>query len=384
MNISKSLIACAITLANAHSAHAIEFNVGDINFNPYARLVGGIDYVNHAYEAGISGSKVEVAGNQWGTSYFGLAMSVPLMDKWVGIGRLESGFGTDTGATSEDDVLFNRAAYVGVKHEIFGQLTAGTHLVIAQDMIDMDPMAFQSIGINTLVNGANDGAADNSVQYRSAEFYGLSAAYMHQFGGEVGAPKRASGDGVTLVYRLGNAKLRALYQTRTDDFSRYTGGAFYGLGSQGQWLYVKNTALAGSYDFGPAKLFVGYQRIEAPDAGHGLSYTFDDEAKMGWVGVNYQVTDKLTLLGAAYQVKQTFSNKKTSLFTAGMNYEMNDYFTFYSTLGYISNNEVAASLVSSVGDNNHALSYDEVSCEDTASCNGSNQLGGYTGVVFKF
>ena len=383
MNISKTLLACTITLAVAHSAQAIEFNVADVTFNPYARLVGGIDYVNHSFKAGVAGSKVEVAGNQWGTSYYGLGMSVPLIEQWVGIGRLESGFGTDTGAINEEDVLFNREANVGVKHPTFGQLTAGTHLVIAQDMVEMDPMAFQSIGLNTLVNGANDGTADNSVLYRSAEFYGLSAAYMHQFGGEVGAPKRSSGDGVTLAYRLGNAELRALYQARTDNFSRYTGGAFYGLGTQGQWLYVKNTALAGSYDLGPAKLFAGYQRIEAPDAGHGLSYTFDDEAKMGWVGVNYQITDKLSAIGAAYQVKQTYSDKQSTLYAAGVNYEVNKYFTFYSTLGYINNNKVAARLVSNVGNSNHALSYDEVSCENTSSCNGASQLGGYTGVVFK-
>lgn len=71
-----------------------------------------------------------------------------------------------------------------------GDCEKGTHLVIAQDMAEMDPMAFQSIGLNTLVNGANDGAADNSLRYRSAEFYGLSAAYMHQLGGSRGSETR--------------------------------------------------------------------------------------------------------------------------------------------------------------------------------------------------
>lgn len=382
MKLSKTFIACAIAFVASHS-QAVEFKVADATFTPYARLVGGIDYINHGYKAGVSGSRIEVASNQWGTSYFGMGLSVPVMPHLSAIGQLESGFGTGTGATNDENVLFNRQANVGVKHDQFGQLTAGTHLIIAQDIGDMDPMGFQSIGLNTLVNGANDGAAQNSVLYRSAEYYGLSVGYMHEFGGEVGAPKRSSGDGASLAYQYQGAKIRAIYQTRADNYGRYSGGAFYGLGSQGQWTYVKNLVLAASYDFGRAKVFAGYDRVEAPDSGYGLSYTFDDKATMNWVGINYRLTDKLTALGGAYQVKLPYSDKKSTLYAAGVNYAANQYFTVYSTIGYVKNNQIASGLVSSVGNNNHALSYDEVSCQNASDCNGASQLGGYTGVVFK-
>lgn len=383
MKNNKTIIACAIACGVFSISNAAEFSVGEVTVAPYVRIVGGVNYVNNSYKAGIAGNKVEIASNQWGTSYIGTAMSIQLNDEWQGISNLEIGFGTDTGETNDIDSLFNRQANIGVKSADYGQLTLGTHLLIAQDIIDMDPMNFQSIGINTLVNGANDGTAENSLIYRSPQLYGFSVAYMHQFGGEVGNSERSRSDGISLSYQYDGLHIRSIYQERADYYGRYTGGEYYGLGTQGQWLYVQSTIFAGSYDFGDAKVFAGYQKVEAPDSGYGLDYTFDDEAEMVWVGVNYNISKKLKANAAIYQSSKSYSDKESDLYAVGLTYEFNDHFAFYTTLGNISNNKVSSDLIGDVGASNHALSYLEWSCEDTTDCNGASQFGGYTGFVFK-
>lgn len=379
-----TLIAAAVSCTLAPSVQAAEFNYEGITFSPYARVVGGISYVNHGYEAGESGGKLEVASNQWGTSYIGMGMSLAVSDELKGIANIESGFGTLNGETNVEDVLFNRQANVGIGHISYGQLTFGTHLALTQDILDMDPMSFQSMGLNTLVNGVNDTFAENSVIYRSPTLYGFELALMKKFGGEVTDSGRHSGSAASLSYQYDHFKVRAIYQETADEFGRYTGGEYYGLGTQGQWLYAKTEVIAASYQLADAKLTAGYQHVEAPDAGHLLSYTFDTNAKMAWAGVNYAVSPKLIANAAYYRVTQDFSEKTSNLYTLGINYLFNDKFTFYATIGHIGNNTIDPSLVSDVGANNHALSYAEVACDDTTNCDGVSQSGVYTGVVLAF
>ncbi len=381
MKTLHTLLAASVTLAISASAVATELTVNDVTFSPYARVVGGISYINHGYDAGETGSLTEVASNQWGTSYFGAKLSVKLDDHFTGIANVESGFGTLNGETNVEDTLFNRQANVGIAHDQYGQLTFGTHLMLSQDIIDMDPMRFQSIGINTLVNGINDTFAENSVVYRSANYAGFEFAAMQKFGGEVSDSERAKAQAVSLHYQNGGLAVRAIWQASTDEFGRYTGGEYYGLGTQTQWLYAKTAIVAASYQLADTKISAGFEQIKADDAGYLLSYTFDDAADMGWVGVNYQINDKLVANAAFYRITMSYSGKQSNLYALGLNYEFNQHFTFYSTLGYIGNNAISSTFTSDVGVNNHSLDYNEVACEDTADCNGASQLGGYFGVV---
>ncbi|QSX32967.1 porin [Shewanella avicenniae] len=378
-----TLIAAAVTCSLAQTAAAVEFSYEGITFSPYARVVGGISYVNNGYEAGESGSKFEVASNQWGTSYIGSAVTVDIDEDFKAIANIETGFGTLNGETNNEDSLFNRQANVGVWHKDFGQLSFGTHLALSQDIIDMDPMSFQSMGINTLVNGVNDVFAENSVIYRSPTLYGFELGLMKKFGGEVSDSDRHSGSAASLSYEYEDFKIRAIYQEMTDEFGRYTGGEYYGLGTQGQWLYAKSSTVAASYQLNNAKLMAGYQQVKAPDAGHLLSYVFDDKAEMMWAGVNYAFSKKLVGNAGYYHLNQSFSDKTSNLYTVGVNYLVNNHITFYATVGYVDNNEVDATLVSDVGANNHALSYTEVACNSSGNCNGVSQSGIYTGVVLK-
>jgi predicted porin len=384
MKLSKVALSCAIASLFISQANAYEeIKIGEFSIQPYARVVAGVEYTNNLISGGIQGDRWQAAANQWGTSYFGSQFKVNLTDGWQGLVNLESGFGTDNGTMNVPDTLFDRAANAGLTHATFGTLTAGTHLALAQDISVMDPMGFQLYGLNSLTNGANDGSATDAVLYRSAEFGGVSAALMHQFGGVVGDAERSSGDAGELSFNHGGFGFKTIYQQRADKYGRYSGGAFYGLGTQSQWVNVKNWVTAASYEFGPAKLFAGYDSIKAPEAGYASTLTTDQEATVYWTGVNYRVMDKTTLLAGYYHSKLDDSGKTSNLYSAGMNYDWTKYVTLYGTVGYITNNEVSTAVANETGMNSHALNYSEAACEDKSDCDGASQFGAYVGVTVK-
>lgn len=384
MKMSKLAVFFAMTGLCAVNVQAHdEIKFGDFSVTPYARVVAGVDYTNNLISAGLQGDRWQAAANQWGTSYFGGQFKVNLTQGWQGLVNLESGFGTDNGTTNVPDTLFDRAANAGLTHAVYGTLTGGTHLALAQDISAMDPLGFQIYGLNSLTNGANDGSASDSVLYRSSEFAGVSVALMHQFGGVVGDTERSTGDAGELAFKHGGFGFKTIYQQRADKFGRYSGGEFYGLGTNSQWVNVKNWVTAASYDFGPAKLFAGYDSIKAPEAGYASTLNTDTEAKVYWTGVNYQVIDNMTLLAGYYHSKLDASGKTSNLYSAGVNYDWTKYVTLYGTVGYITNNEVSTTVASGAGINNHGLTYSDAACEKQSDCDGASQFGSYVGIVVK-
>ncbi|MCG9714732.1 porin [Shewanella insulae] len=382
MKISNIALVCAATFTFAQNAFAYdEIAIGDFSITPYARIVAGVSYTNNLVDAGLQGSRWEAAANQWGTSYIGLSFGANLTEGWKGVVNLESGFGTNNGAMNVPDTFFDRAANAGLSHENYGTLTIGTHLSLAQDISAMDPLSFQIYGLNSLTNGVNDGSATESVLYRSAEFAGVSVALMHEFGGIVGDAERSTGDGVALSFTHGGFDFKTIYQQRADEYGRYSGGEFYGLGTNSQWINVKNWVSGISYDFGAMKVFAGYDNIKAPEAGYASTLNTDTKANVYWGGLNYQATDNVELLAGYYHSKLDESGKSSSQYTMGVNYDWTKYVTLYGTIGYITNSEVSDIVASGAGINNHGLTYTDAACENLSDCDGASQFGSYVGVV---
>ena len=385
MSIITKFTVAAATAAIVPAAYAYDtFTIGAVELTPYARVVAGVDYTRDIMNSGLQGNRFQVASNQWGTSYWGMTLSVPLQDGWSGVAHLESGFGSNTGRTDDNGTLFNRRSNVGLRNDRFGELTAGNHMWIANDAIHVDPMAHQWIGLNSLVGGRNWGTGPNTVQYTSPVFAGFQGSYMHMAGGAIDDAKRGSGDGVSLSYKRGPLEVRAIADQLADPYGRYTGSTIYGLSSQGEWRYTKEVLLGATYELGKAKLFAGFNRVTAPDAGYGTVAKWDNRADQAWLGINYQASGKLTLLGAAYHLKQEVSGKQSTLLAAGANYDWNKYFSMYMTIGGINNNTIGDSAVSMNGANNHALYYWNMACQGKDSCNGASSYGGYAGFVLKF
>lgn len=383
--IKLSLATLFATVVSIPTAHAYDtFKIGNVEITPYGRVVAGVDYTRDVMSTGMQGSRFQVASNQWGTSYWGVTLRAPLQDGWAGVAHLESGFGSNTGRTDDNGTLFNRRSNVGIASEKFGELTVGNHMWIANDAIYVDPMAHQWIGLNSLVGGRNWGIGPNTVQYTTPVYGGFQASYMHMAGGAIEESKRGSGDGISLSYTRGPLQLRVIADQLADPYGRYTGANVYGLGSQGEWRYSKEMLFGGTYEIGQAKLFAGYNRVTAPDAGYGTVAKWDNKAEQTWLGINYKVSNQLTLLGAAYNLKQDVSGKKSTLFAAGANYDWNQYFSMYVTIGGVNNNAIGADAVSMNGANNHALYYWNMACQAKADCNGASSRGGYAGFVLKF
>ena len=102
---------------------------------------------------------------------------------------------------------------------------------------------------------------------------------------------------------------------------------------------------------------------------------------MAWLGVNYQLTEKTELLAAWYGNKMDYSQKESDLITLGVNYYWTPAVTVYATFGYVSNNEAPDELTNTVGNNSHALNYQEQACSAIDDCNGSSQTGAYFGIT---
>lgn len=383
--IKSKLVLATLIAACFQSALASDtYNLGPVEITPYARVVAGLDYTTDIMNSGMQGNRFQVASNQFGTSYWGASLAIPLSDGWRGVANLESGFGSSNGQTNNNGTLFNRQSNVGLYHERYGKLTLGNHMWIANDAIYLDPMAHQWMGLNSLVGGRNWGIGPNTVQYTTPMVAGFQASYMHMAGGAIDDDKRGSGDGISVSYAKGPLNLRLIADKMADPYGRYTGGATYGLGSQGEWRFSKEVIFGGTYDLGKAKLFAGYNRITAPQAGFATSAKWDDEATQTWLGVNYKATEKLTVLGAAYHLNQDVSGKKSTLLTAGLTYDWNKYFSLYTTIGGINNNTIGDAAASMNGANNHALYYWNIACKDETNCNGSDSYGAYAGFVLKF
>ena len=384
MKKTKLFLAVSLAVA-AQAALAYDtLHIGDVEVTPYARIVAGLDYTKDIVASGVQGDRFQIASNQWGTSFWGVTAAIPLTDGWKGIANLESGFGTNTGQTNNNGTLFNRDSNVGVTHEKFGTLTIGNHMWISNDSLDLDPMGQQWMGLDSLAGGRNWGIGPNTLLYRTPVVAGLQASYMHMAGGAVDATNRGSGNGLSLSYISGPLTLRVIGDEMADAFGRYTGGANYGLGSQGEWRFTKEIIAGGSYQLGAAKLFAGYNRITAPDADYGLAVTYDTKAVQTWLGVNYKLSEKLTWLGAVYHLDESVSGKKTNLFTTGLNYDWNKYFTLYATVGSVHNNTISDSAVEMDGANNHALYYWNTACGGSGDCNGASSFGAYAGFALKF
>lgn len=236
--MNKRLAALAAGLALAGTA-AAQSNV---------TLYGLVD-IGIAHESGgPSGSLTKMdgsglhSGNRWGlrgTEDLGGGLSA--------IFTLESGFNSDTGAGA--GALFGRQSWVGFKGG-FGTVTFGRQYTPLWAAIDgTDAMDGISGGIHNLMRRVV--RTDNTVKYASPDFSGFSGQLAYGFGEVEGNTAASRHIGFGLNYAAGPLVVRLAHHdannaTDTDN--------------------ARNTYLGGSYNFGPAKLFLGHN-IEKGVAG---------------------------------------------------------------------------------------------------------------------
>jgi predicted porin len=245
---------------------------------------------------------------------------------------LESGLTADTGALSQGGLLFGRQAYVGLKSNSYGTLTMGRQysarfLAIAQIA---DP--FQ-VGFSGQAQNILDGDAvrvNNAVKYATPVVSGVSADVLYAPGEVAGVSESGRQLGASVGYNLGKVNVRLAYQGRN--------------GTTLPIATTRNTMLAGTYDFGVAKLHAAYSVNRGPLA-------------KGSVNNNDMLIGATIPLGVhsiriSYVRKddRTAANQDASQIAAGYFYALSKRTDVYAVYSHITNTNGAAFTVNNGSD----------------------------------
>lgn len=291
--------------------------------NVYGRIVAGVDYSTNVSTNGVtSGNRLGSASNQWGTSLFGFRGSEDLGGGLKAVFDLESGFSSNNGMTN-GGALFNRFAYVGLSSATAGTVKLGNFLSISNDVWFIDPLGQQWLGSATLVKGRSWNGAANSIQYESPNMNGFTVNGQYSFGEQAGSSSANSKGGVSLAYVQPTFEVRAIYDIAHDATGHYSD----------VYNTSKEMTLGGTLTLGAAKIFAAYQNLSAPDAAAGAPSKLNHY----WVGVNYQATSALQLIGAAYHVSPNKGAGNANLYAIGANYSLSKRTLLYTTVGTVQN-----------------------------------------------
>lgn len=327
-NTAVQAVACALAVVLSGGASAITIAGTDVSIS--GRVVAGVDVTtNVAKSDGTSGTVVRAASNQWGTSMLNISAEHPFAGGYVGFATLESGFGANTGG-SNDGSLWSRRAFVGVKSDALGKLQFGKNLSISNSVWYIDPMGQNWSGSATLVGGRNWNGAPSSIEYWSPDLGGAGVGVQYSPGGTAGSLKSSAKAGIDAFYSSGPLTLHAIYDVATNASGLY----------DNVYSASKEYILGGTYQFGPAKLFAGYNYISAPNA----AVNTPTSVKQAWVGVNYQLNQPLLLRAALYSggsnVDATvggYGGKKGTLLTLGADYAVDKQVVLWGTVAAIKN-----------------------------------------------
>ncbi|MBD9533114.1 MULTISPECIES: porin [Comamonas] len=288
------------------------------------RLVGGAEYIDKIANAqGGTDSLTRAANNQWGTSMLGFSGSEDLGAGTKAIFNLEGGFGSSTGDFSN----FNRRAFVGLSSKSMGTLQVGRNLLNSNDVWNLDPTGQQFMGSATLVQGRNWQGLSNAIEYTTPNMAGLTVNAQYGFGEKADNSKANRSEGLSAAYTQGNLEVRAIYTSRRDAMGSYSD----------VYKHSQEAIIGATYRWGAAKWFTAYDHVKAKHAKAGAP----DRLKHGWVGVRYDATPQLTLIGAGYRVLANPGHGSATLLMLGADYRLSKRTFLYASLGGVSNSAQA-------------------------------------------
>jgi len=324
--IARTTLATAAALASlagvASMAHA-ESSV---------ELYGLVDmgYMNDHDETRGTGQSID-SGNESG-SRWGIRGVEDLGDGLKAVFQLESGFNGDDGTSAQDDRLFGRWAYVGLRSDTFGELRLGRQWVLGREWGgEATPfsIAWSRSGLGTTF-GYNDGdfgasgIASNMVMWRSPKFLGgLQGAvgYSYAMDGpeEFGNSNNDRVLTAGLRYARGPVRVALTYEHLYADQNRTFGG---GKPVQN----ATNWQLGGSYDFEVVRIYAGAGRIS--DASRGPARGMDKD--YAWTtGVRVPVG-----AGAFLASWQQTTNSKVQAWAVGYQYDLSKRTDLYAFLNH--------------------------------------------------
>lgn len=324
-SINKTLVAAAAAVAAAGALPSLAQAQSAVTL--YGRVVAGVEYINKIADpqTGQTNSLTRAADNQWGTSMIGFRGKEDLGGGLSAVFNLEGGFSATKGTTGT--AFFNRRSLVGLSSASWGTLMVGKNLFNSNDVWNIDPTGQQFMSSSTLVRGRNWPGVNNLIEYTTPNFGGFTANLQVGLGEQPGSNKKLRNEGLSLAYAANDLELRAMFNNRHDANGNYSDA----------YAFSKEAILGGTYRIGAAKLFAAYDYITAPDAAAGAP----SKLKHGWLGVRYDVTPALTLIGAGYHVSANRGNGNATLLMVGADYYLSKRTFLYASLGGVNNSSTA-------------------------------------------
>lgn len=301
-----------------------------------------------------------VVSNGLSQSKAGVSGIEPLLPGWSAVFKLETGFQpasgrladgpaslvvnngkaldkqTTSGDSSRAGQVFQGPAYVGVSSRTFGTLTFGRqNALLADSLLKYDPQlaaqAFSPLGYSGVAGGmgdTEDRALDQTIKYALAHGP-VHLVLLHQSGSAGFIPEGANEVAVGADYA--GLSVDALYSKVQGAIAAASLTAAQAALAPGTLAATvsDNTAysLLGSYAWGPARLYAGYEHIKYGNPAHPLengavdiggyvlstvnntAYGINRILEISWFGARYFVTPRFEITGAYYHYDQNSYNK---------------------------------------------------------------------------
>lgn len=285
------------------------------------------------------GSKTQTAVNSSGlnNSRWGLRGSEDLGNGLKANFVLEAGFETDTGAAGSLGSTFQRKSTVGLSGA-FGSVELGrnytaydTLRAVTNNTADTNVAVTNEVwqnGSTYNANGTINVSADyanrvsNSIRFDSAVYGGFSGSVAYGFGEDKTATTDAT-DNLSLHVKYANGPLLVGYAYQQQNTANSANKD------------TKFNLLAGSYDFGVAKLVAGYNTVKrqqtATLGGEDKEYQFGVQAPLGAVTLyaGYANSENETTGGvtvserSGYNLAATYAlSKRTTAYAGYKNIEI--------------------------------------------------------------
>jgi predicted porin len=259
---------------------------------------------------------------------------------------IESGFTADDGQSGQNKTLFGRQSFVGLTGG-FGTVKLGRQYTTYDNTLGaIDPFGNGLAGRSpNLVGRAGAGGTnaygarfDNSIQYSTPNFGGVTVDAQYAFGETAGDNAKKRGWALAVNYVNGAITLRAAHQNVNNVGWAAANPTATPPTAEVLGKNHKFTIIGGTYDFGAAKLHALYSIGKATPVGGGV----DEKANDALIGV--------TVPFGAHKLFASYINKKDKTdnrnnsaqqLGVGYTYELSKRTSIYAAYAAVKNKNAA-------------------------------------------
>ncbi|MGH8807654.1 MAG: porin [Noviherbaspirillum sp.] len=317
--MKKSLLAVAVlglgAFAGAASAqtNVTIYGVADVGFQ---RVDNDRDSTNRVDSGLQSGSRIGFRG----TEDLGGGLSA--------IFTLENGFNADDGTLGQGGRLFGRQAFVGLNSTGIGALKFGRQYNPIRTAVETtDPFALGLAGNAANVFNVYGDRADNTVNYSTPNWGGLTGQLAYSFGEVAGSNAIGRQLGASVGYAGGPFGVVLAYH----DQNLATAGVATGD--------ANSVFLGGTWDFGVAKLHGAYATNKG-DTAAGVRNVDRDEAMLG---VTVPFGASKILASYIHRKDDLVGGRDADQIAIGYTYDLSKRTNLYTSYAY-TKNEAAATV----------------------------------------